>query len=123
LLFLVINNLKNTKMRNARKELEGQLTRRAKIKCALIEKSDGYDPGCYNFEESFQKFKLKVNHTEEELESFLKSLDFEYDSGYGSQELFGTVWLEDGTWFTRGEYDGSEWWEYHKLPEIPAELL
>ena len=110
-------------MRNARKELERQLTGRAKIKCASIKKSDGYDPGCYNFEESFQKFELKVNHTEEELESFLESLDFEYDAGYGSQELFGTVWLENGTWLTRGEYDDSEWWEYHKLPEIPGELL
>lgn len=105
-------------MRNARKELEGQLTRRAKIKCASIERLDWYD-----YEESFKKFELKVNHTEEELASFLESLDFEYDAGYGSQELFGTVWLEDGTWLTRGEYDGSEWWEYHKLPEIPEELL
>ena len=105
-------------MRNAREELKGQLTGRAKIKCALIKKFDSYD-----LEEPFQKFELKVNHTEEELESFLESLDFEYDAGFGLQELFGTVWLEDGTWFTRGEYDGSEWWEYRKLPEIPAELL
>ena len=105
-------------MRNARKELEEMLTRRAKIKCASIKKFDSYD-----LEEPYQKFELKVNHTEEELESFLESLDFEYDAGYGSQELFGTVWLEDGTWLTRGEYDGSEWWEYHKLPEIPEELL
>ena len=105
-------------MRNAKEELKGQLTGRAKIKCALIEKANWYD-----YEEQFQKFELKVNHTEEELESFLESLDFEYDSGFGSQELFGTVWLEDGTWLTRGEYDGSEWWEYHKLPEIPEELL
>lgn len=105
-------------MRNAKEELKGQLTGRAKIKCALIEKANWYDYG-----ESFQKFELKVNHTEEELESFLESLDFEYDAGFGSQELFGTVWLEDGTWLTRAEYDGSEWWEYRKLPEIPEELL
>jgi hypothetical protein len=117
---LVINNLKNTKMRNARKELEGQLTGRAKIKCALIERFDFFG---YDYEDQFEKFKLKVNYTEKEFESFLESLDFEYDAGFGLQELFGTVWLEDGTWLTRGEYDGSEWWEYHKLPEIPAELL
>jgi len=23
----------------------------------------------------------------------------------------------------RGEYDGSEWWEWHKYPQIPDELL
>ena len=110
-------------MRNARKELEKLLTGKAKIKCALIEKSNGYDPGCYNFEESFQKFELKVNHTEEELESFLESLDFEYNAEDGPQELFGTVWLEDGAWLTRTECNDLERWKYHKLPEIPAELL
>jgi len=56
------------------------------------------------------------------INDFFRSLDFTYDAGYGSQELDGTVWLLDGTWFTRGEYDGSEWWEYHVLPEIPSEL-
>ena len=105
-------------MRNARKELEKMLTRRARIKCASIKKFDSYD-----LEEPYQEFELKVNHTEEELESFLKSLDFEYDAGYSAQGLLGTVWLEDGAWYTRGKYDDAEWWEYHKLPEIPEELL
>mgnify|MGYP000630626643 CR=1 FL=1 len=49
-------------------------------------------------------------------------LDFEYDSGYGGQNLFGTIWYEDGTWSERGEYDGSEWWEHRERPQIPEEL-
>jgi len=49
----------------------------------------------------------------------LQVLDFRYDGGYGGQELFGTVWLKDGTWMERGEYDGSEWWEHRTRPEIP----
>jgi len=49
---------------------------------------------------------------------FLASLDFIYDAGYGGQELYGTIWYTDGTWSERGEYDGSEWWEYKKCPEI-----
>jgi len=53
---------------------------------------------------------------------FLNQLDFEYDNGFGYQNLDGTAWFVDGTWATRGEYDGAEWWEHHKLPEIPAEL-
>lgn len=54
------------------------------------------------------------------LDEVLPGLDFDYDSGYGGQELFGHVWYTDGTWSERGEYDGSEWWEYKKCPEIPA---
>ena len=42
-----------------------------------------------------------------------------YDSGFGIQELFGTIWYTDGTWSERGEYDGSEWWEHRKRPKIP----
>jgi len=53
------------------------------------------------------------------LESVIERLDFEYDSGYGGQELFGHIWYQDGTWSSRGEYDGSEWWEHNKCPEIP----
>jgi hypothetical protein len=44
--------------------------------------------------------------------------DLEYDSGYGVQHLTGTVLLNNGTWLTRDEYDGSEWWELHKVPTI-----
>lgn len=45
-----------------------------------------------------------------------------YNNGYGSQLLYGTIWMKDGTWFDRGEYDGSEWWEYRRRPEIPENL-
>lgn len=64
---------------------------------------------------------LKHPHTEKELEEFINKLDFYYDNGYGSQELGGVVWLEDA-WLTRGEYDGSEWWDYNRYPDIPEEL-
>ena len=46
----------------------------------------------------------------------IERLNFDYDAGYGGQELFGIVKYKDGTWATRGEYDGSEWWEYHDAP-------
>ena len=50
----------------------------------------------------------------------LDLLDFEYDSGYGSQVLFGYVWFTDGTWLERFEYDGSECWHHITRP-IPDE--
>jgi hypothetical protein len=56
-------------------------------------------------------------------DTFLELLDFGYDSGYGSQKLFGVLWFEDGSWGDRRQYDGSEWWELYSRPDIPAFLL
>lgn len=95
---------------NAKKELLLELANTAKIKCATIAHYRG------------REASLKVNHTEEEYKEFIDSLDFDYYDGYGSQELFGIVWLSDGTWLSRVEYDGSEWWKHNYCPEIPYEL-
>lgn len=48
----------------------------------------------------------------------LDILNFNYDSGYGSQELYGIVLFNDKTWLSREEYDGSEWWIYNITPSI-----
>ena len=52
----------------------------------------------------------------------LDELDFDYDAGYGTQELYGTVYCKDSNdnpvWLTRGEYDGSEWWTINTIPEF-----
>lgn len=52
----------------------------------------------------------------------LDDLDFDYDSGYGIQELFGVVYCKDSkdnpVWLTRGSYDGSEWWNINTIPEF-----
>ena len=68
---------------------------------------------------SFFNFSPK---RQEEYEEFLSKLDFEYDSGYGLQNLFGFIWYKDGTWSERCEYDGSEWYQYQRCPEIPKSL-
>ena len=72
--------------------------------------------------EGSQTFLLKKNYTELDYLNFLSQINYIYDSGYGGQELFGTIWYKDGTWSIRGEYDGSEWWEHVSKPEIPKEL-
>ena len=105
-------------MKNAKEELHLMLAGKAVIKCALISSENWR-----NDAEPEKVYKLPLNYTSEDLQKFYASLDFDYDNGYGGQELFGTVWLEDGTWLSRGEYDGSEWWEHNKLPKIPDELL
>jgi hypothetical protein len=66
---------------------------------------------------------LRKGHSEEEHFNFLEMMNFNYDAGVGDQVLFGTIWFKDGTWATREECNGSEWWEHHLRPEIPAELL
>lgn len=92
-----------------------------KVVCAYIRYyKNAY---CSPEEETVFCFSLVKNYTKEQLKSFINSLDFEYDNGYGGQELFGIVWFTNGEWASRGEYDGSEWWEIHSCPPIPLELI
>lgn len=79
------------------------------VKCAFVE--------CYHGDSD-----LVVGYSEDELSHFLSKLDYVYDDGYGGQELYGNIWYEDGTWSERGEYDGSEWWNHCRVPDIPESL-
>ena len=104
-------------MTNAREEML-ELMEGKEIKCAEV--TTGRDR--YKKEE-YRTIVLKVGHDEEDYAKFLNDLNFEYYAGFGGQELYGTVWFKDNTWAERGEYDGSEWWEVHSLPDIPKDLL
>jgi hypothetical protein len=89
------------------------------ILCATIQKGDDFSDD----EEVVQRtFNLTTGYTNEDWNEFLSKLDFMYDSGWGSQLIFGIIWFKDGTWSDRGEYDGSEWYEHHRCPDIPTEL-
>lgn len=51
-------------------------------------------------------------------QSFEAVADFEYDSGYGGNEVqLDLVIVGEDWWLERGEYDGREWWEFKRLPE------
>ena len=99
---------------NAREEFLSHIGGR-KVLCSKIQKGDDYDdhPSVFN---------LTTGWDAEDWSKFLSDIDFNYDSGYGGQNLFGTIWYADGTWSERGEYDGSEWWVHHECPQIPVEL-
>ena len=50
-----------------------------------------------------------------------------YDSGYGSQEIADNLMIKGNDFImTRGEYDGSEWWEYMdpdtSLPQVERDI-
>ena len=100
---------------NAKTELIEYICQvQSKLKCAEI---THYDEDWTEI-----RFILPINYSEEQYEAFLKALDFDYDSGYGMQELEGTLWFSDNIWCTRFEYDGSECWQHHSTPEIPSDL-
>lgn len=51
---------------------------------------------------------------------FVQLANKEYDGGYGSSEVYeGLKVVGEGWWLERGEYDGSEWWEYKEQPKRP----
>lgn len=87
------------------------------IKCAIL--SCGRS---YYADKDTQEYHLTIGFDMEEYTRFIRSINFDYDAGFGGQELYGNIWYTDGTWSERGEYDGSEWWEYKSSPEIPNEL-
>lgn len=107
------------KLCNARDEFIKHIENRT-VKCASI----GEDEDSYRLEagEKAKRLLLSVGHTPDEYMNFIRALNFEYDDGYGGQNLFGTIWYTDGSWSERGEYDGSEWWDHRELPAIPEEL-
>lgn len=54
-------------------------------------------------------------------DDFERHADVDYDNGYGGAEIaMGLKIVGDDWWLERGEYDGSEWWEYKTLPAKPA---
>lgn len=102
-------------MINAKKEFLEHIENRPRVVCAVV-KDVHYD------NENKRHRVLYENYTEVEYNSFLESLDFVYDDGYGFEYLGGTIWYKDGTYSDRGKYDGSEWWEYHKAPKKPKKV-
>ena len=51
---------------------------------------------------------------------FWELADRKYDEGYGAAEVAPDLLVVgDDWWLERHEYDGSEWWEFKRLPEKP----
>lgn len=56
---------------------------------------------------------------------FTQLADIEYDAGFGWREVASDLIIVfvDGTQMWRGEYDGSEWWEYSKSFKAPEHTI
>lgn len=50
-------------------------------------------------------------------ENFEKIANINYDNSWGCNEICENLLVVgDGWWLERGEYDGSEWWEFKQNP-------
>tara|TARA_R110002020_G_scaffold36503_4_gene109772 strand:+ start:615 stop:1037 length:423 start_codon:yes stop_codon:yes gene_type:complete len=105
-------------MVNALKELENcVLFPYRDIKCATIDiilranMAKRYEDVCISAD-------LPVGYTEEDMDNFMKKLDIEYNRNSPHQELFGVIWLKDGTWLSRYGSTGCLW-DLQECPDIP----
>ena len=49
-----------------------------------------------------------------DINALKEKMNFNYDNGFGTQELYGIILFDDNSWLERYEYDGSEEWKYIK---------
>lgn len=58
-------------------------------------------------------------------EEFQTLADVEYDASFGAAKVATdlVIIFSDGTNMIRGEYDGSEWWQYYPKLTPPEEVL
>ena len=54
-------------------------------------------------------------------DDFASIANFTYDNGYGGNEIEDSLCIVgDNWWLERGEYDGSEWWDFKTLPKCES---
>jgi len=63
------------------------------------------------------------SHFQIPLDNFIEvAKNTRYDSGYGGQEVASDLCIKGKDFLiTRGEYDGSEWFEFHSL-KVPVQI-
>ena len=96
------------------KEVEGE-----SVLCAEVA-YESYDKEQQKY--IVKNYLLPYAHSPATYNTFLQSLDFVYNAGFGGQELHGIIWYADGTWSERYSYDGEEEWQHCHVPEIPEYL-
>lgn len=102
--------------RNCKDEFLSHIEGKDLLCCRITRDDDFYDL------DKSDEFLLPVGFSDEQYQSFLESLDWRYDFGFGCQEVYGFIWYKDGTWSERLVYDGAENWVHKTCPKIPLEL-
>ena len=107
-------------MINAREEFERHVDG-SEVLCAKISFFPGGSWDGNKDEDDHTIIVLHKTYTEDDYETFLDSLNFEYREDYEIQYLYGMIWYLDGTWSTRIVSENIEQWFHHERPEIPEE--
>jgi len=95
---------------NAKKELEILIKETGlQIKCAQSATNEKME----------NPINLKIGYTQNEYNNFMDSLDVAYNDLDIYNNIFGTVWFDDGSWITRTYYNGEVMWEHFTKPDIP----
>lgn len=70
----------------------------------------------------YEYFNEESDRVEIPKEVFIEqSKNTNYNNGYGRAEInLSLIIVGDNWWLERGEYDGSEWWDYKKMPVKPS---
>ena len=104
-------------MINAQEELLEKLKGCDGISCAFLVRT--------THEGERTTIVLKLNHSFDDYDRFLKLLNFEYDNSFGGGYLKGTIWFEDDTCMERiiTDDDRGEFWWHNMLPYIPFECV
>ena len=54
-----------------------------------------------------------------DIQWFFNSIDFSYNDGFGCEFINQSlVIVGNNWWLERGEYDGSEWWDFKTIPKL-----
>lgn len=57
-------------------------------------------------------------------DDWAKLFNVSYDDGYGSTKVAQNLLVVGKDWWLeRHEYDGAEWWEFKRYPQMPSNLL
>lgn len=108
---------------NAQAEFLTAIGDQTQVRAAYFSWGDNWDDN-----ETKDEFFLVPGYNPAQWEAALNYLNRMYDSGFGGQQLFGTIWGIHQDWWERGEYDGSEWWCYMHYPRLednfsPADMV
>jgi hypothetical protein len=74
----------------------------------------------------YDTYEIKIGQTN--IDSLINRINQDYEpmSGCHEEFIFGTIWMKDGTWYSRDSrkdyYATYESWKLYKLPEIPNNL-
>jgi len=91
-----------------------------------LKATEGKDVLCadirFTWQDEVDTYQLGRHYSKYKLNKFLDKLDFDYDYTFGDN-LEGTIWLTDGTWLERQEYEGgNRYWVHRVCPTIPDNL-